>query len=63
MRAILLLASVFLLSGCGYFQRLYTHYTGDITTKCAPSGVEYLQSDSGLAVHVDLDGMPIPCTK
>ena len=58
---LLLLPPVLLLSGCGYFSRLYTKYTGDLTYKCSKSGVEYVQADSGLAVHLDVNGKPIAC--
>ncbi len=50
-----------LVTGCGYVQRLYTHYTGDTTTKCAETGIKYLQSDSGLAVLLDKEGKTVPC--
>lgn len=46
---------------CGAVQRTITHWTGDLTYKCAKSGVEYVQSDSGLAVHVDPTGKPVSC--
>ncbi|MBX4188319.1 MAG: hypothetical protein KW793_04275 [Candidatus Doudnabacteria bacterium] len=49
------------LSGCGYVNRLYTHYTGDLTYKCSKSGVEYVQADSGLSLHVDPSGKPVTC--
>lgn len=58
MRAIFL---IMLLSGCGKVQRVFTHWTGDLTYKCSKSGVEYVQSDSGIALHVDQDGKVIPC--
>lgn len=53
--------SVFLLSGCGALSRNYTELTGEFTYKCARSGVEYVQSDSGIAVHVDDTGKPVKC--
>lgn len=56
----LLFASL-LLVGCGSFQRACTTYTGELSYKCSKSGVEYTQSDSGLALHVNIDGMPIAC--
>lgn len=52
---------IFLLVGCGGLQRSCTHLTGDLTYKCSQSGVEYVQSDSGLAIHLDKDGKPIGC--
>lgn len=58
---ILLLAVVGLsLTGCGLIQRTWTHYTGELTTKCF-RGVTYVQSDSGLALLVDRDNEPVPC--
>lgn len=48
-------------AGCGKFEREITNWTGTLTYKCAKSGVEYVQSDSGLAVHVDKDGKPVSC--
>jgi hypothetical protein len=56
-----LILATFLLSGCGRCQRAYTHYTGDFTYKCARSGVEYVQSDSGIALHVNREGKPVVC--
>jgi len=56
-----ILVVAFLLSGCGRCQRTYTHFTGDFTYKCSRSGVEYVQSDSGIALHVDREGKPIVC--
>lgn len=56
-----LLLLTLLLGGCGKISRDITHWTGDLTYKCAASGVQYVQSDSGLAVHVDLDGKPVRC--
>lgn len=56
-----LILVTFLLTGCGKCQRVYTHYTGDFTYRCAKSGVEYVQSDSGVALLVDKDGKPIVC--
>lgn len=45
-----LVFSLLVLSGCGRWNRLVTHYTGDLTYKCSKHGIEYVQSDSGLAV-------------
>jgi hypothetical protein len=50
-----------LLTGCGQLQRVATNITGDLTYKCSKSGVEYVQSDSGIAVHVDRCGKPVSC--
>lgn len=51
----------FLFVGCGAAQRACTNITGELTQKCAPNGIEYLQSDSGLALYVDQDGNPVKC--
>jgi hypothetical protein len=51
------------LTGCGKMERVFTGITGGLTVKCSPSGVEYLQSDSGLAVHLGQNGNPVPCQK
>ena len=52
---------VIMINACGNFQRLITTYTGNLTYKCSRSGVEYVQSDSGLTRHDDRNGNPIPC--
>lgn len=49
------------LTGCGGCERAVTHWTGSLTYKCSESGVQYVQSDSGIAVHVGQDGKPIAC--
>jgi hypothetical protein len=49
------------LTGCGSCQRGWTGITGGLTYKCSKSGVEYVQSDSGLTLHVDISGKPIAC--
>lgn len=49
------------LSGCGRFDRWLTGWTGGLTYKCSKNGVEYVQSDSGLAISVDKSGNPIGC--
>lgn len=49
------------LTGCGKWERTITAWTGDLTLKCSPHGVEYLQSDSGLALSVDQSGKPVLC--
>lgn len=61
MRVILIVGVLSLATGCGYVQRLWTHYTGDMMTKCTDNGVTYVQSDSGLALLVDRQGNPVPC--
>lgn len=57
----LIFSVLFLLTGCGQCQRSYTNLTGGLTYKCSKSGVEYVQSDSGFAVHIQRDGSPIIC--
>lgn len=52
-----------LLVGCGTMERACTGFTGNFTYKCSKSGVEYVQSDSGISLHVDKDGKPIGCDK
>ena len=52
---------VLFLVGCGTMQRSCAGFTGNFVTRCSPSGVEYLVNDSGIAVHVDLEGKPIAC--
>lgn len=49
------------LSGCGAIERATTKFTGNLTYKCSKHGVEYVQSDSGLAVSVGTNGQPVPC--
>lgn len=41
--------------------RTMTRWTGSLTYKCSKNGVEYVQSDSGLALSVNVDGTPIKC--
>ena len=50
-----------LLTGCGSISRSCTSLTGGLTYKCSKYGVEYVQSDSGLAVSLDRNGAPILC--
>ena len=59
-----ILAIVLLLTtGCGRIKRAFTGWTGGLTYKCSKSEVEYVQSDSGIAVHVDQMGKPVPCNR
>jgi hypothetical protein len=58
---IVLLLFVVMLSSCGGLSRFYTRWTGNLTYKCSKAGVEYVQADSGLAVHLDVNGKPIAC--
>lgn len=60
MKSILIFVAV-AFCGCGAMERGYTSMTGGFTYKCSKSGVEYVQSDSGIAVHVDRDGKPVRC--
>ena len=55
-----LIASLFF-TGCGGVDRAYTNFTGEFTYKCSKSGVEYVQSDSGISIHLDRAGIPVPC--
>jgi hypothetical protein len=43
-------------SGCGAVERVVTGITGSLTYKCSKHGVEYIQSDSGIAVSYDGEG-------
>jgi hypothetical protein len=61
MRIVLILAAVFGLTACGKFNRVWTHWTGDLTYKCSRNGVEYVQSDSGLAVSMNAQGQIVTC--
>lgn len=56
-----ILVLAFSVSSCGKFSRIWTSWTGDLTEKCARTGVVYLQSDSGIALLVDGSGKPIIC--
>lgn len=49
------------LSSCGATERMITNVTGELTYKCAKTGVLYAQADSGLAVLVDKHGKPVEC--
>ena len=46
-----------LLSGCGAFERMFVGITGEMTYKCSKHGVEYVQSDSGIARSDDIHGI------
>lgn len=61
MRVALFILICGLLSGCGQVSRLWTNLTGELTQKCGPTGVLYVQSDSGLALLVDANNRPVPC--
>ena len=56
-----MLAILIFATGCGKFERLVTHYTGSLTYKCSKHGVEYVQSDSGMAVSYTPDGKVVSC--
>lgn len=58
---VLLVFFCFGLVGCGRCQRAYTNFTGSLSYKCSRNGVEYVQSDSGLAISVNRSGTPITC--
>lgn len=55
-----LLATLFITS-CGALERCSTKITGNLTYKCSKSGVEYVQSDSGIARHDNREGKPVKC--
>lgn len=61
MKHMILLYVCLSLTACGKIERLYTHWTGDLSYKCSRQGVEYVQSDSGLAVSLTKDGKPKEC--
>lgn len=64
MRVKLLMVTIFfvlLLASCGKISRVLTSWTGELTYKCSKAGVEYIQSDSGLALSVDSSGYPLSC--
>lgn len=50
-----------LLTGCGLSAKACSLLTGDLTYTCSKSNVEYVQNDSGIALHVDGNGHPVPC--
>ena len=57
--AIALIASL-LFTGCGWFDRQVSSFTGGAAKTCI-DGVTYLQFTSGAAVQVDKEGKPVPC--
>lgn len=61
MKVLLIMTVGLLLSGCGKFERAVTGWTGSLSYKCSKHNVEYVQSDSGLAVSVDAQGKPVLC--
>lgn len=63
MKVYLIIAASFLLTSCGQCQRVYTNWTGDLTYKCTKNGTEIVQSDSGIAVSLTPDGLPVVCTE
>ena len=60
MKEIFIFCALVALFSCGRFDRCTTHFTGNLTYKCSKSGVEYAQADSGIALHVERNGKPIP---
>lgn len=50
-----------LIVGCGRFERSITAWTGALSYKCSKHGVEYVQSDSGIAVSYNQDGTVVKC--
>jgi hypothetical protein len=61
MKTILCILSLIVLSGCGQADRVFTNWTGSLTYKCSKNGVEYVQSDSGMAVSYNTDGSIVKC--
>lgn len=55
------LVFLFLVIGCGKLDRAITSWTGDFTYKCSKHGVEYVQSDSGIAVSLNQNGETVRC--
>lgn len=51
------------LSGCGAMERLFTNITGELSYKCSKTGVEYVQSDSGLAPLYEVNGSLKTCSR
>lgn len=49
------------LTSCGKMQREYTGLTGQLSYKCSKHGVEYVQSNSGIALSVNSQGIPVKC--
>lgn len=49
------------LTGCGKISRIFTEITGEFTYKCSKEGVEYIQSDSGIAVSYGKNGKIVRC--
>ena len=63
MKYLVIPLGIVVLSGCGAVQRATTAWFGKFTYKCSKSGVEYVQSDSGIAVHLDQAGKPVICAE
>lgn len=55
------IVSILFLTGCGAISRSITSFTGGLTYKCSKYGVEYVQSDSGLAVAINQDRSVVKC--
>lgn len=49
------------LTGCGKISRIFTGITGEFTYRCSKEGVEYIQSDSGIAVSYNKKGTIVRC--
>ena len=60
MKLFIMFALALSLSGCGMLQRMWTHWTNEVTFKCV-KGITFVQSDSGLAWLPDENGKPVPC--
>ncbi len=62
MKLLLIIAIALAVSGCGRIQRSWTGWTGGLTTKCTEVGTTVIQSDSGIAMLLDKEGKPVPCS-
>ena len=60
-KTLILISMILILSSCGKLERISTHWTGNLTYKCSNNGIEYVQSDSGLAVHYKQNGSIQDC--
>lgn len=60
MKTMLAVCCVLMLSGCGYFDKVAAHYTGNGSEVCQ-GGVIYLQFTSGVSVKYTPDGKIATC--
>jgi len=59
MKIVFVMSSMLILVGCGAWERTKANYTG--YSKQCVDGVTYIQFPSGVTVHVDRTGKPVPC--